>query len=260
MEMLARTTPTPGIATRGSKSDKPIQIYTARGTVYCVRQIDWKDTVRHADYQRLRAEVFVGQRHWDLPLEADGRECDRYDVGGGRNIHVYTVYTRSLDGFEQLLGGVRVFTLRHWGESMIAHEFLRAGMVPPQVVEEIRCEYDAENLVELTRLCVIPGRHRGAPVPHADLAVARDLVYSSAYAAAAAVGRTYAIGLTDEVYARVMRRSHFVFETLYSQRQHGLGDCSLVLIDLVQTIHAIRAAGEHERAARMLLGCPQGWA
>lgn len=232
---------------------------------YSVRPLAWNDVSRQAAYQRLRGEVFVGERGWDLPLDGAGRESDRYDIGGGQAITSYAVSAGIAGGDEELLGGVRVFTLRHWDDSMLRHEFLSAGMIPHTVLDELETRSEAQRFVELTRLCVRTRRAHAAAeresltTPSYDLGIARDLVYAGAYAAAEAAGRRYALGVTDGLYLRVMRRSHFVFDTLFDGGMHARGGYGLVLIDLVATVRAIHARGETARAQRMLLGCRRRW-
>lgn len=239
------------------------------GVEYAVRLLDWNDLPGQTAYQQVRGEVFVGERGWDLPLDTEGRESDRYDVGGGQAIKVYGVLAapdQARGGDEELIGGVRVFQLRHWDDSMLRHEFRKAGMFPSEVLDDLELRFDARKMVELTRLCVRPRRRHTLPKrglrptpPSYDLGIARDLVYAGAYAGAEAEGRRYALGVTDGLYLRVMQRSHFVFDTLFDGGMHRRGGYGLVLIDLVATVRAIHACGETARAERMLLCCERRW-
>lgn len=238
---------------------------SADGVNYSVQLLDWNDMHTQTAYQRLRGEVFVRDRGWDLPLDGEGRECDRYDVGGGLAIKTY-VATAEVEGrAKELLGGVRVFQLRHWDDSMLRHEFRAAKMIPREVLDDLESRFAAPTFVELTRLCVRSPRLRngseydGLATPSYDLRIARDLVYAGAYAGAEAEGRRYALGVTDGLYLRVMRRSHFVFDTLFDGGMHKRGGYGLVLIDLMATVRAIHACGETARARRMLLCCGQQW-
>lgn len=233
---------------------------------YRVRHVPWLDTMAHLQYQRLRGHVFVGQLGWDVALEMDGRDCDRYDVGGGNNIAVYTVCGLGPHDREHLLGGVRVFRLRDWDDSMLFHEFHDAKMVPRHVLDDLTDNFAPNQLLELTRLCVRGSR----PNPQLDqgnaawnnsllrtfdLAVARDLVYSGAYAEADRHGRYHAIAIVDALYMRVMQRSHFVFRCLHADQIHTRNGYALVVIDLAATIQAIRSANQPDRADRMILFC-----
>lgn len=241
-----------------------------RDLLYSVRRLDWADHERHAEYQRLRGEVFVGQRGWDLPVELDGREWDRYDKAGGHAVWAYGVYgiDPAIDA-EHLLGGVRVFVLRHWDDSMLTHEFREAGMIPDSVLIKLRDRMSAHDAVELTRLCVRSGRHYSgrscetsiSQPPAFEISVARDLVYAASYAAAEQSGRRYALAIVDTPYLHVMQRARFVFETLHQHNLRRRGGYGLVLIDLRETIRNIAQSGGVERARTMLLCCehPELW-
>lgn len=38
-----------------------------QGQRYRIRQVDWHDSLRQSEYQRLRAEIFVKQLGWEYP-------------------------------------------------------------------------------------------------------------------------------------------------------------------------------------------------
>ena len=225
---------------------------------YRIRQVHWNDVPRQSAYQRLRTEVFVNQLGWDIPIGTDGREYDRYDVGGGRDINVYCVYGVAHDR-EYLLGGIRVFRLRSWDDSMVMHEFREAGMFPDHVLQELETRYQASDLVELTRLCVLPGRWHRPLDPDVDanfnLAVARDFTYSAAYREAGVTNRRTALAIVDALYLKVMRRSRFVLDEVYSRNLESREGYALVAVDLGATTRAIRAAGDLDRAQRMTILC-----
>jgi N-acyl-L-homoserine lactone synthetase len=232
---------------------------------YRAQRLDWNDTNRQASYQRLRGDVFVNQLGWNLKLDPDGSERDRYDIGGGEAITSYGVFGITPQGAEHLLGGVRVFTLRTWDDSMFMHEFSKVGMIPQALRTRLETRFDPSQFIELTRLCVRAGRryvptakYPGQYTAHLepfDLTLARDLVYGCSYAAAEAAGRRYALAISDSLYLRVMQRSHFKFELLHESRTHTRHGYAVALIDLPATIHAIRSAGAQERADQMLLLC-----
>lgn len=223
---------------------------------YRIRHLQWNDLVRQGAYQRLRTEVFVNQLGWDIPIGADQREYDRYDVGGGNDINVYCVYGVARDT-EYLLGGIRIFRLRTWDDSMVMHEFRDAGMFPDHVLHELESRYEASDLIELTRLCVQPGRWyrplASEPAVGFNLAAARDFTYAAAYLEADVTMRNVALAIVDSLYLKVMRRSHFVLDEIYSHNLDTREGYALVAVDLDATIGAIRSAGAQDRANRMTI-------
>lgn len=230
---------------------------------YRVRPIAWNETPMQLAYQRLRAEVFIDQLGWQLPRGPRGDESDRYDVGGDA-ITVYGAIGVEAGGREHLLGGVRIFRLRAWDDSMLPHEFRGLGMVPEPIMRGLTQRHPRADLLELTRLCVRPGRQWSPPDrPDIifDLGIARDLCYAAAYLEAETLGRSHALAIVDAVYERVMRRARFQFERIHSvvARATDRYGYSVVLIDLPATIKSIRAAGDEERANRMVALCREKW-
>ena len=86
-------------------------------------------------------------------------------------------------------------------------------------------------------------------------AVARDLTYATVYSLAQATGRGLALALVDSLYFLVMRRGRFIFRELYTHRLDERQGYALVVIDLWETIRAIRASGDDASAERMLALC-----
>lgn len=234
-----------------------------RGVTYRVRKLAWNDGARHAAFQRLRGEVFVRQLGWPIPLEPDGREADRYDIGGGRTISVHCVYGLDEMGGEHLLAGLRIFTLRTWDDAMLTHEFSRSGMIPAEVLAGLRERFAADELLELTRLCLAGRRVAKTGADDAgqrerpfDLAVARDLCYAAAIRQAVDSGRDFAIAIVDGLVLRAMRRTHFVLEPLYAVHPNRREGYTLVLVDLAACITAVLTADGPARANRFLALCP----
>lgn len=229
-----------------------------RGQLYRIRHLSWNDLPRQSEYQRLRTEVFVNQLGWEIPISEDQREYDRYDIGGGQAINVYCVYGL-LGDREHLLGGLRIFRLRTWDDSMVMHEFRQAGMIPDTTLRELAKRYEASDLIELTRLCVQAGRWY-RPLDATDeqafnLTTARDFTYAAAYHEADTIDRGIALAIVDSLYLRVMRRSHFVLDEVYSRNLDSRDGYALVAVDLAATIRAIRDAGADDRADRMTILC-----
>lgn len=246
------------------KSDSPTSIVSQplfqlheQGQDYLVRSIPWNDVARQDEYQRLRAEVFVRQLGWDVPVDSQGRERDRYDQEMGSTISVYCVYGLASSGVEYLLAGIRVFQLRDWRDSMITNEFHAAGMIPEHVLQLLRDHYSCINLLELTRFCVQRGRwYYPADTPERfNNQIARDLAYAAVFAQAQNSGRGNALALVDFGYLQVMRRAHFMLNEIFSWQDPCHGRFVLVVIDLWGTIRSIRAAGDFIRAQRMLALC-----
>ncbi|HEY1353429.1 MAG TPA: hypothetical protein VGF67_27790 [Ktedonobacteraceae bacterium] len=237
-------------------------LYTVgeQGRRYGVRRLSWGDAARHDEYQRLRASIFVHQLGWDIPVDERGRERDCYDWQENALVSMHCVYGQGQDNAEYLLGGVRVFDLETWDDSMVMHEFYDAGMIPGSVLQTLEKHYDCRTLLELTRLCVRRGRWYAPPgpllyTPGFSCLMARDLTYAAVYAQAEQTGRWHAIGLAESRYLQVMRRSHFVFQEIYARGTEQKSGYALVLIDLLATLQALRTAGEYHRAQRMLALC-----
>src|SRR5437879_9250019 len=98
-----------------------------------------------AAYQRLRAAIFVDQLGWAVPVDERGREYDHYDIEDDPTVSVHGVFGyagntmssqpdvgRVIEHIRRphFLGGVRIFTLRSWSNSMVMREFADAGMLP----------------------------------------------------------------------------------------------------------------------------------
>lgn len=220
---------------------------------YRVRHIAWNDTERQNGYQRLRASTFVDQLGWDIPVDAEGRERDRYDCLADTLIRTYGTYG-NVEGTEHLLGGVRIFSLQKWEDSMVFNEFRAAGIIPEHVISHLKMHYDCRNMLELTRFCVRRGRWY---VPTASrknetfsCIIARDLTFAAAYALAEETECQEFLGIASTAYCRVLRQSHFVFREIYK----GSG-ISLILIDVWRTIQALRMVGRGSQADRMLAFC-----
>lgn len=253
-----------GVAMSVALSNLPVDVEIA-GVTYRLTEIDWSDTSRLHAYQQLRRAVFIDKLGWSLSPDAHGGETDRYDIGGGRAIRVYGVFGVLPDGEEVILGGVRIFFLRTWAESMLANEFSEAGVVPKDVMSRTVAALRANDYLELTRLCVRPGRRyvasgeRGGDASVAfDLAIARDLVYGAVYAAAEVSWRRQAIALVDRVLVRMLARSRFAITTVYDNTTPGLtgrASVALVTIDLGATITSLRLAGNSGQAERLLVAC-----
>ncbi len=230
---------------------------------YRVRTLDWSEWERHAAFQRLRGDVFVKQLRWPIPLEADGREADRYDIGGGKAISIHCVYGVDDQGGEHLLGGLRIFKLRSWDDAMLAHEFASSGMIPPHVLSQLEERFAADQLTEITRFCMIRPTKGSVRTRHEtreevpfrslvplnfDMAVARDLCYGVMVREAVEFERDYTLALMDSRIVRVMNAMHFVFDEVYAVNLHRrdgyaliLGDLGACLRNVYQTDGLIRA-------------------
>jgi hypothetical protein len=167
-------------------------------------------------------------------------------------------------GAEYLLGGVRTLILRNWDDSMTTNEFYHIGMIPLPIVNQLKERYNPTDLLEITRLCLRRGHvyePKWGVIRHSitrfNMEVARDLAYATVYALAEKTGRKRALLIVDRYYLRVMQRSHFVFEELYSHPQGGRRGYSLTVLDLHATIFAIEDAGAYDRVRRMLSLCTQ---
>ncbi len=231
-----------------------------QGQRYDVRCLG-SNIVKLSEYQRLRTAIFVKQFGWNVPVDAEGRERDRYDQQLGDVVSIHCVYGVSREETEHLLGGMRVFELHTWKNSMTMNEFHEAGMIPSHVLRNLETHYDCNNVLELTRFCMQRG-HRYLPLDPVgttnngfNLVVARDLTYAAVYAKAEQTGRTLALGIANVGYLRIMRRSHFVFEEIHTQDLKTRDGFALVMIDLPATIRAIRASGQIERAECMMALC-----
>ncbi|HEX7733926.1 MAG TPA: acyl-homoserine-lactone synthase [Ktedonobacteraceae bacterium] len=216
---------------------------------YGVRTLSNNDTQRLAEYQRLRGSTFVQRLGWQIPVDSEGRDVDRYDKLDEARSFISTHCTYGIDQQEHLLGGVRILTLRDWNDSMIENEFRSCGMFPQEALLLLKRQHHYDELLELTRFCV-----RSKPAPY-KLPIARDLTYAAVYAQSLATGRAFALGVADFLYYQVMRRSHFHFTDFYTYRLNQRGGYALVVIDLWETIRSLLAHGEEARVKRMLLLC-----
>jgi N-acyl-L-homoserine lactone synthetase len=229
-------------------ADSPLEI-EEQGTRYRVSSLHDGDPKRLAEYQRLRALTFVQRLGWQIPVDAEGKEADHYDSVEAKSfVSLHGVY--GLNNQEHFLGGVRIFTLRTWSDSMIENEFHTVGMIPQHTLQFLKRQYSCTDLLELTRLCVQP-----SPTAPFRQIIARDFTYASVYALAQKTGRRLALALVDSLYFQVMRRSNFIFREIYTHRLDQRQGHALVVIDLWETIRSIRAHGNDARAARMLALC-----
>jgi len=243
---------------------------------YSVKQMDRRNDGELAAYQRLRAAIFVDQLGWAVPVDARGREYDHYDIEDDPTVSVHGVfgYTgstmsrqpdvgRAIEHIRRphFLGGVRIFTLRSWSNSMVMREFADAGMLPDAILYQLQRQYDCSDLLELTRLCVQRGRryvpagpHALAPIPGFDMTLARDLLYTAVFSMAASTGRTLALALVHAPYVKIMRRTHFVFDMLYAHELTCKQGYALTMIDLEASMHKIYQL-DRPRALRALSLC-----
>lgn len=226
-------------------------------TAMRIRLLSSHDTTRHSEYQRLRTAIFVQQYGWELPVDNEGRESDQYDQHVDPSIRIYGIYGVH-EAREYLLGGVRVFTLRTWENSMLFNEFRSRKMIPDAVLTNLETLQECSVLLELTRLCVQRGRWYTPPLVSTPFPciVARDLTYAAVYQVAAQSNRWKALALVSTAYFQVMRRSHFVFQVLSTHNLHTKAGYALTIIDLKATIQAICEVGEVARAERMMALCP----
>ena len=235
--------------TQMSPVDSRIEV-EEQGMRYGVLPLHPENPKPLAEYQRLRGEVFVRRLGWQIPIDEEGREADRYDSVAAKSF----VRSHGVFGLhqhrEQLLGGVRISTLRIWSESMVENEFYTNGMLPDHALQTLEREYRSTDLLELTRLCV-----QHVPIPPFRRDVTRDLTYAAVYALAQTTGRKLALGLADSQYFKIMRRAHFIFQEFYRHQLEQRGGYALVVIDLWGTIRALRAHGEYARVERMLSLC-----
>jgi N-acyl-L-homoserine lactone synthetase len=221
-----------------------------QGTRYGVLPLHESAPYHLHEYQRLRGVTFAQRLGWQIPIDSEGRDADRYDNLTAKSfVKAHGVYGINHHR-EQILGGVRVLKLRIWSDSMVENEFYTNGMLPDQALQLLESQYRSTDLLELTRLCV-----QHVPPPPFRQDVVRDLTYAAVYALSKATGRGLALALVDSLYFQVMRRSHFIFREIYRHRLDQRGGYALVVIDLWTTIQAIRVHGEHARVARMLSLC-----
>lgn len=220
-----------------------------QGTRYRVRPLHEGNPKGLTEYQHLRAFTFVQRLGWQIPVDAEGKEVDHYDSTDAKSfVSSHGVY--GLNQQEHFLGGVRVFTLRSWSDSMIPNEFHANGMIPKHTLGHLKKHYSCTDLLELTRLCVQP-----SPTAPFRQIVARDLTYAAVYALSQKTGRGLALALVDSLYFQVMRRSNFIFREIFTHQLDERRGHALVVIDLWDTIRSIRARGDYARAARMLAFC-----
>lgn len=233
-----------------------------------VRRLDSQDTARQDAYQRLRATRFVSHLGWQIAVDAQGRERDQYDLRADPSIFVSGVYgvegmgaasgAGVIQDAEVLLGGVRIFALRDWQDSMVTNEFASVGMLPDTALASLTRQYACQDLLEITRLCVQRGHwypSAASASPRFPCAIARDLVYAAVYQVAEQTGRELALALVTTGYAQVMQRSHFVFREIMTHHPQVSSGYALTVIDLAATFQAIDAAGESARAERMTALC-----
>lgn len=217
---------------------------------YRIRCLTDSDRQRHSEYQRLRAEIFVNRLNWSLPVDEEGRECDRYDRSQSPLISTHCIY----DHQEQLLGGVRIFELRQWTDSMIFNEFHLQGMVPQSVLHLLEERYQATDVLEVTRICVTRN-------PNKQHAIIRDYIYAMVYSLAEKLQRRYTLGIVHRAYYLGFKRSKFVMDELYTQfdQSSRVAGYALVMIDMPRTILAMYDANVHlqDAAKRMLSLCKQ---
>lgn len=233
----------------------PMSRFSKDGQTYLIRHISRYDTHRQDEYLRLRADIFVRSLGWQIPVDERGRECDHYDFEENSNVSMYGIYGQG-EQQEHLLSGVRLFCLQDWRDSMITNEFHQVGMIPDYILYALQDRYNGKDLLELTRFCVQRGRWYQPPgsLNNFSNQIARDLTYAAVYAKAQSTGRRKALALVDRGYLQVMKRSHFVFKEIYARQEQHQG-YTLTVIDLWDTIHAIKAAGDFARAQRMLALC-----
>jgi N-acyl-L-homoserine lactone synthetase len=215
---------------------------------YIARRLDVNDEIRHTEYQHLRAEVFVHSLGWDIPLDQFGRERDHYDESSHPGISVHCIYQKN-----HLLGGVRIFELNDWEDSMTFHEFHRNGMVPDTALEYLRSHYTPQCMLELTRLCIRRNKlHRHENLDHSKI---RDYVYATAYVVGKKTQRMFALAIVDRLYFLACKRANFVFDVIYQRNFQQKDGFALVVVDFEATIRAIQIAGNAERARRILSLC-----
>ncbi|GLV53427.1 hypothetical protein KDH_02810 [Dictyobacter sp. S3.2.2.5] len=215
------------------------------------------DDARHTAYQQLRGDIFVRSLGWSLPIDELDREKDQYDELKSPWINTHCVFISGSEQEENLLGGVRVFELSDWGQSMTFNEFRLKGMIPDSALEVLQNTYQVRNMIELTRLCVVRNKKRiSLDTSLVDFTAVRDYVYSCAYVHAEKVQCRYALAIVDYAYYVVCKRSKFIFDELYTRfERHQKGGYALIVIDLSATIMAIQSAGDYERAQRMVQLC-----
>jgi len=216
------------------------------GCSYVAGRLIWQDVHRHHEYQRMRAKVFVETLGWDIPVDAQGRERDRYDQENEATTF-HCVYGKD-EQTEYILGGVRLIAMKHWSDSMLFNEF-RGSEFIPESVAHLLASLDCQTYIEITRFCVQQGRLY-PPLSIAkkyQCSVARDLTYAGVYALSRQLNRPKAIGIAQPAYLKIMRLGHFQFSEI-----HQTANGSLVIIDLWQTIRAIQEAGDYRRVQRML--------
>ena len=142
---------------------------------------------------------------------------------------------------------------------MIWNEFRAANMIPLDILLKLQKTYDASDTLELTRFCA---RRSNEYDKTFDLSAVRDYTYASVYAYAERSKRRYALALVHRGYFLVLKRFHFVFETLYTHfnAKSNADKYALVIIDLPATIQALQMSDHHERAHRMMALChKQSW-
>jgi N-acyl-L-homoserine lactone synthetase len=227
-----------------------------QGQRYRVRYLHRYDFTRRNTYQRLRANIFVKQSGWELPIDKRGRERDHYDEMDEDRVQIACVYGRY--GYkEYLLGGVRIHNLGNWNESMVVNEFHHIGMLPLSVVDLLKEHHDATDFLEISRLCLWRGRayetpEREGKIPSFQPSVARDLIYAAMFAQVEQTKRKQLLFIADRYYLQVLRRSHFVLEELYFYPQGGKRGYSLVVLDFLASLVALEKVGAYDQVRRIL--------
>lgn len=237
------------------KSDSPNSIVSQplfklreQGQDYLVRSVSWNDIARQDEYQRLRAEVFVQQFGWKVPVDSSGRERDRYDSIKDPTVSVYGVYGKG-ERSEVLLGGIRIFSLQTWEDSMACREFREAEIIPENVIQKLEI-IDCRNILELTRFCLARSLSSSLKRGGFSRSIVRDLLFASACFAAQESVRQKALALVDQTYLKVLYRSHFVIQEIYQGYR-----VALIMIDTWATVRAIWDSGNWIQAERMLALC-----
>ena len=226
-----------------------------QGARFRVRSLHRDDHEQHMSYQRLRAEIFGAQLRWQVVVTPDGREIDRYDQCDDPTIQAHTVSLVEGDE-EHLVGGVRTFALCSWEASMVMQEFRVAGMFSDEVLGSLQEAYQAEKLLEVTRLCV-QRRHCVTPTTALHRQMAQDFTYATVYRVAEVTGRSLVLAVVSTGYRCLLQRMGFVIHVHATHEPGRKTGYTLTIIDLVASMHRMRATGKQEQAARLLSLCQQ---
>ncbi len=227
--------------------------YEEHGVKYQLRHITWNDNERQTAYQQLRATTFIEQRKWDIPMDAEGRERDRYDKTASPTNRVFGVYGCGVQE-EFLLGGLRIFSLYNWEDSMAITEFGEGGIIPEQVIKHLKEHYNCRRMLELNRMVIHRGsRYTPPSSPQQEIfscMVARDLLYATACALTESSGREQSLVILDPPYYRIFLRNHFVLTELYRNEY-----LVLAIVDTWPTMRAMYQAVKYIQVMRMLALC-----